>query len=82
MGSGLFGRNRYDVNIQEQTKLEVANTDTVMSDNVDLDPPPPQDIYNVFAAAYLSSRSSSDSAKYKLVCIKEKVILSSVPYSV
>ena len=78
MGSGLFGRNRYDVNIQEQTKLEVANTDTVMSDNVDLDPPPPQDIYNVFAAAYLSSRSSSDSDKYKRAWIMAKLIRSSI----
>ena len=31
----------------------------------DLDPPPPHDISNVFAAADLSSQSSYDSVKYK-----------------
>ena len=44
LGSGSFVRNRYDVNIQQQTKLEVADTDTVQSGNEELDPPPPQDI--------------------------------------
>ena len=33
MGSGSFGRNRCDVNIQQQTKSEVSNTETVMADN-------------------------------------------------
>ena len=74
LGSGSFGRNRSDVNIQQQTTSEVSNTETVMADNEDLDPPPPQDIYNVFAAADLSSCSSSGSAKYKCAWLKAKVI--------
>ena len=45
-----------------------------MADNEELDPRSPQDILNVFTAAYLSSRSSSDSAKYKRARIKGKVI--------
>ena len=49
-----------------------------MDYNEELDPPPPQDISNVFAAADLSSRSSSDSAKYKPAWIKEKVIRYSI----
>ena len=49
-----------------------------MDDNEGLDPPPLQDLSNVFAAADLSSCSSSDSAKYNHACIKEKVI----PYSI
>ena len=36
-----------------------------MDDNEYLDPQPPQDILNVFAAADLSYRSSSDLDKYK-----------------
>ena len=40
------------MNIQQQTTLEVADTETVMSDNEDLDPPPPQDISNVFAVTF------------------------------
>ena len=47
-----------------------------MADNKDLDPPPPQDISNVFAAADLLSCLSSDSAKYKCACLKAKLILS------
>ena len=47
-----------------------------MSDNEYLGPPPPQDISNVFAATELLSHSSSDSAKYKRVRIKAKVIRS------
>ena len=78
LGSGSFGRNRYDVNIQQQNTPEVADTETVVDDNEELDPPPPQDIYNVFAAADLSSRSSYDSAKYKRACIKAKVIRYSI----
>ena len=70
--SGSFGRNRSDVNIQQHTTLGVADTETVMADNEDLDPTPPQDIYNVFAEADLSSHSSSDSAKYKRAWLKEK----------
>ena len=41
------------MNIQKPTTSEVANTETVMADNRDLDPPQPQDISNVFATAYL-----------------------------
>ena len=43
-----------------------------------LDPPPPQDISNVFSAADLSSHSSSDSAKYKCAWLKANVIRSSI----
>ena len=57
LDSGSFGRNRADANIQQQTTSEVANTETVMTDNEELDLPSPQDISNVFAAADLSSRS-------------------------
>ena len=46
------------MNIQQQTTSEVANIDTVVADNEELDPPPPQDISNVFTAADLSSQSS------------------------
>ena len=49
-----------------------------MDFNEGLDYPPPQNILNVFAAADLSSRSSSDSDKYKHAWIKAKVIRSSV----
>ena len=45
-----------------------------MAYNEYIDPPPPHDISNVFAAAYLSSRLSSDSAKYKRAWLKAKVI--------
>ena len=53
------------MNIQQQNTLDVSDTETLMADNEDIDPPPPHDISNVFAAADLSSCSSSDSAKYK-----------------
>ena len=33
MGSGSFGRNIYDVNIQQRTTSELADTETVMADN-------------------------------------------------
>ena len=49
-----------------------------MADNEELDPPPPQDIYNVFAAADLLSRSSYDSDQYKIAWLKVKVICSSI----
>ena len=78
LGSGSFGRNRYDVNSQQQTKSELSNTDTLMAYNEDLYPPPPQDILNVFAAVDLSSQSSSDSAKYKYAWHKAKIIRSSI----
>ena len=56
LDSGSFDRNRADGNIQQQTTSEVANTEIVMAYNEDLDPPPPHDISNVFAAADLSSQ--------------------------
>ena len=60
LGSGSFGRNQSDVNIQQQTASEVADTETVMADNEELYPSPPQDISNIFAATDLSSHSSYD----------------------
>ena len=66
------------MNIQQLTTSEVADTETVMDDNEEIDPTPPQDIYDFFAAADLSSCSSSDSDKYKLACIKAKLIRSSI----
>ena len=48
------------MNIRQQTTSEVADTETVMADNEELDPPTTQDIPNVFAAKDLLSRSSSD----------------------
>ena len=78
LDSESFGRNRDDVNIQQPTTLKVANTYTVMDYNEDLDLPPPQDISNVFAAAEFSSRSSSDSNKYKRAWLKAEVIRSSI----
>ena len=55
LGSVPFGRNRSDMNIQQQTKLEVTNTDTAMADNEELDPQTLQDISNVFTVADLLS---------------------------
>ena len=78
LDSGSFGRNLDDVNIQQQTTSEVADTETLMADNEELDPPPPQDISNVFAAADLLSQSSSDSNKYKCAWLKGEVIRSSI----
>ena len=57
LDSGSFVRNLSEVIIKQKTKLEVAGIETVMADNEELDPPPPHDILNVFAAAYLSSCS-------------------------
>ena len=47
-----------------------------MAYNEDLDTPPPHDISNVFAAAYLSSQSSYDSVKYKRAWLRSKGICS------
>ena len=66
------------MNIQQKTTLEVAYTETVMAYNEELYPPPPHDISNVFAAADMSSHSSSDSAKYKRACLKAKLIRYSI----
>ena len=65
LDSGSFGRNRSDINIQQRTTLEVADRETVMDDNEQIDTSLPQDIYNVFAVADVLYCSSSDSAKYK-----------------
>ena len=78
LDSGSFDRKRADGNIQQPTTLEVANTETVMAYNEDLDPPPPHDISNVFAAADLSSQSSYDSVKYKRAWHRAKGIRSSI----
>ena len=67
--------------INEQITSGVSNTETFMADNEDLDPPPPQYILNLFVAADLSSRSSSDSDKYKHVCLKAKVISYTILYA-
>ena len=65
LDSGSFNINRADGNIQQLTTSEVANKETVMDYNEDLDPPPPHSISDVFSAADLSSQSSYDSVKYK-----------------
>ena len=65
LDSGSFDKNRADGNNHQPTTSEVANTETVMAYNEDIDPPPPHDIPNVFAAADLSSQSSYDPVKYK-----------------
>ena len=41
LDSVSLGGNRADVNIQKPTTLEVANTETVLADNEELDTPPP-----------------------------------------
>ena len=74
LDSGSFGRNRDDMNIKQPTTLEVADIETVMAYNEDIDYLPPQDIPNVLSAAYLLSQSSSDSAKYKRAWNKAKVM--------
>ena len=78
LDSGLFCGNRDDVNIQQQTTSEVADTEKLIAYNEELYPPPPQDISNVFASSDLSSRSSSDSDKYKCAWLKEKLICPSI----
>ena len=81
LDSGSFDRNQSDVNIQQQTTSEVADTEILMAYNEELDPPSPQDISNVFAVADFSSHSSADSAKYKCACLKAKEIRSSILYA-
>ena len=81
LDSGSFDRTRADRNIQQPTTSEVFNIETVMAYNEDLDPPPPHNISNVFAAADLSSQSSYDSVKYKLSWHRAKVISSYILYS-
>ena len=77
LGSGSFDRNRAEGNIQQPT-TSVANTETVMGYNEDIDPPPPPDISNVFAAADLLSQSSYDTVKYKRAWHRAKGICSSI----
>ena len=76
LDSGSFDRNRSDGNIQQPTTSEVANTDTVMAGNEEIDTPPPQDISNVFAAVDLLSQSSYDTLKYKRAWQRAKGIRS------
>ena len=64
------------MNIQQQNTLDVSDTETLMADNEDIDPPPPHDISNVFAAADLSYQSSYDSVKYKCAWHRAKGIRS------
>ena len=52
-----------------------------MAYNEDLYIPPPHDILNVFAASDFLSSSSSGSNKYRLACLKAKVIRSSILYA-
>ena len=78
LDSGSFGRNLADMNIKQLTTSGVSDTETVMAYNEDIYPPPPQDISNLFAAADLSSHSSSYSSKYKCAWLKAKVIRSSI----
>ena len=66
------------MNIQQYTTSEVADTNTVMANNEDIDTPSPQHILNVFAAVDLSSHLSPDSNKYKHAWLKEKVICYSI----
>ena len=49
LDSGSFGKNQADVNIQQPITSEVPDTETVMSYKKDIDPPPSQDISNMFA---------------------------------
>ena len=58
--------------------MEVANTETVMASNEDIDTPSPQDISNVFAASVLSYQSSYDSVQYKRAWNMAKGIRSSI----
>ena len=69
------------MNIQQQTTSEVSDTVTVMAYNEELDPPPQQDISNVFAAEDLLSRSSHDSAECKRAWLKAKAIRSYILYN-
>ena len=52
-----------------------------MAYNEYIDPPPPHDISNLFAAADLSSQSSYDSVKYKRAWHRAKGIRLSILYS-
>ena len=49
-----------------------------MAYNEDIDPPPPQDIPNVFSEADLLSKSSYDTVEYKRAWYRAKGIRSSI----
>ena len=49
-----------------------------MGYNEDIDPPPPHDISNVFAASYFSSQSPYDLVIYKRAWQRSKGIRSSI----
>ena len=66
------------MSIQQSTISEVADTETVMAYNEDLDPPRPWDISNVFSLEDLLDQSSSDSAKYKCAWYKARLIRYSI----
>ena len=78
LDSGSCDRNRANGNIQQPTTSEVANTETVMGYNEDIDPPPPHDISNVFAVADFSSQSSYDSVKHNCAWHRANGIFSSI----
>ena len=78
LDSRSFDRNQSDGNIQQPTASEVANTETVMAGNREIDTPPLQDISNVFAVADLFYQSSYDTVKYKRAWHREKGISSSI----
>ena len=80
MSNGSFSRKISDVNIQQQNTSEVANIETAMTYNENLDPPPPHNIKNVFAAADLLSCSSSDSAKYKHAWLLEITVIGIIDF--
>ena len=77
LDSASFGRNRAGMNIQQPHTSEVEDIETVMAYNEDLNPPPPQDISNVFSSADLSAQSSYHKAKYKRAWYKARVTRSS-----
>ena len=66
------------MNIQQLNTSEVSNIETVMADNEELDPPPPQDISNVFSAVYLSYPSPYE---YRRAWVKAKIIRYSILYA-
>ena len=71
-------KNQADGNNEQPTTSEVANKETVMASNEDIDTPPPQDISNMFAAADLSYQSPYDTLKYKRAWHRAKGIRSSI----
>ena len=76
LDSGSCDRKRADGSIQQPTTSKVANTETVIGYNEEIDPPPKQDISNMFAAANLLFQSSYDRVKYKRAWHRAKRIRS------